>query len=838
MTMSKQPEPLNSSRKYLIAADARLGRTSYVDDQTWVLNAGERDEIALALQTRYGKRASLISIVPIIHSEDQQIYQALTYEQAPVVTLHTSNYLCLDALPKPEIRLSAEYWVMASNAVGMIFTFTNLTRKRLSLRLDLYAHVIVGGKEQRVGIHPAGGGGKPHALLLGQIANLQPCVIIEKGQADASGSSRVGVMVELKPGSSASVRAVHAGLRDAQSGYTYGIQWLKEDWNSHLKIARQAALAIPHIQTENADWDLTLNSAYRRVAQAFLRPTGQFPRTTFVASRSTDEGYSPRGDGSDHPRAWSGQDAHLAYLLMPSVCSIDAESAEGILLNYMAVQQPDGVIDMRPGPAGQRIGLHIPPLLARGVWQIYSQTQNKAWLKRVYPALIKALEYWFSPALDHDQDGIPEWQDDRQIGYPAFPAFAPGQSWSQGASANMVEGPGLISLLLSEIEHLQLISEALGMRKAVSSLLQHQGTLSDALQSMWNNEHFAYRDRDTHLSSTSQNLLTDAVADQQHFINQELNTPSRIVIRVIGGVNLVPQGKIRISGLGPNQESIEELVETAKFIWQGRQGTFTTRHVFQHVKSIVTEGLSRVYRVSLNALDCHRKDINTLLPLLTNDISEEIIRKLVKLSSDTNEFLRPNGITMVAASDPAFDSSNANGGGGIWTFWMGLVLEGLLRHGARRVAADAFKRLLTAQAGVLKETSTFWQFYHSDASVGSGERDHLAGIPPLHVFQRLIGIAITSPSRVWIDSEFAWGNAVVIRQHGVLIRRTTRSVRIRFPSGKQVDLNDRIEPQWLVDNGGKSAPSLPVLNIPDPMPTPPTPEPVPKRVKIDVKVEE
>lgn len=835
MTMSRPPEPPTSSRKYLIAADARLGRTSYVDDQVWVLNAGERDEIALALQTRYGKRASLVSIVPIIHFEDQQIYQALTYDRPPVVTLYTSNYLCLDALPKPEIRLGAEYWVMASNAVGMVFTFTNLTRKRISLRLDLYAHVIVNGKEQRVSVHQVTG--KPHALLLGKLANLQPCVIVEKGKVDASGSSRVGTSIDLKPGSSAAVHAVHTGLGDAQSSYEHGLQWLKEDWKPHLKAARHAALAIPQIQTENADWDLVLNSAYRRVTQAFLRPTGQFPRTTFVASRSSDEGYSPRGDGSDHPRAWSGQDAQLAYLLMSSVCSIHAESAEDILLNYLAVQQPNGLIDMRPGAAGQRMGLHIPPLLARSTWQVYSQTQNKTWLKRVYPGLIKALEYWFSSALDHDQDGIPEWQDERQMGYLAFPTFAPGQSWSQGASVNLVEGPGLISLLLSEIEHLQLMSEALGMRKAVSSLLPYRDTLSDALQSMWNNEHFAYRDRDTHLISTRQNLLTDAVADQQHFIDQELNTPSRMVIRVTGGVNLVPQGKIRISGLGPNQESIEELVETAKFIWQGRQGTFTTRHVFQHVKSIVTEGLSRVYRVSLNTLDAHRKDINTLLPLLTNDIPEEIIRKLVKLSSDTNEFLRPNGITMVAASDPAFDPSNANGGGGIWTFWMGLVMEGLLRHGARRAAADAFKRLLTTQAEVLRETSTFWQFYHSDVSVGSGERDHLGGIPPLHVFQRLTGIVITSPSRVWLDSEFSWGNAVIIRQHGVLIRRTTRSVRIRFPSGKQVDLNDRVEPQWIIDKGGKPAPSLPVLNIPDPTP-PPQPEPATKRVKIDVKVEE
>ncbi len=50
---------------FQIAADARFSRTDYTDDQVWKLNLGSRDNPALALQTQFGGRAGLASIVPM-----------------------------------------------------------------------------------------------------------------------------------------------------------------------------------------------------------------------------------------------------------------------------------------------------------------------------------------------------------------------------------------------------------------------------------------------------------------------------------------------------------------------------------------------------------------------------------------------------------------------------------------------------------------------------------------------------------------------------------------------------------------------------------------------------
>jgi hypothetical protein len=57
------------SRPYALplAADARLSSTDYHDDQVWELSPGVpgSDAPALVLQTRYGGRVGLASLVPL-----------------------------------------------------------------------------------------------------------------------------------------------------------------------------------------------------------------------------------------------------------------------------------------------------------------------------------------------------------------------------------------------------------------------------------------------------------------------------------------------------------------------------------------------------------------------------------------------------------------------------------------------------------------------------------------------------------------------------------------------------------------------------------------------------
>ena len=58
-----------------LAADARLSLTDYADDQVWTLHGSGAESPALALQTSYGGRAGLVSILPLWSHDGRTIYE-------------------------------------------------------------------------------------------------------------------------------------------------------------------------------------------------------------------------------------------------------------------------------------------------------------------------------------------------------------------------------------------------------------------------------------------------------------------------------------------------------------------------------------------------------------------------------------------------------------------------------------------------------------------------------------------------------------------------------------------------------------------------------------------
>jgi hypothetical protein len=213
---------------------------------------------------------------------------------------------------------------------------------------------------------------------------------------------------------------------------------------------------------------------------------------------------------------------------------------------------------------------------------------------------------------------------------------------------------------------------------------------------------------------------------------------------------------------------------------------YTSQHIFSQIDRITLDGLSRVYRVGAYTVDTTRIDISALLPLWSVGITPERAGVLVDLLSQ--QFLRPNGVTMVSAKDPDFDPSNANGPGGIWPFWLTLTGEALVETGHLDMAYDIFSRLLSIQVEVLKTRKAFSEFYHSDEAIGLGEEGHLTGVVPLYLLLRLLGVRIISGRKVWVGGAFPWEHPVTIRQHGVTVRRAADGTQIEFPSGHTADV--------------------------------------------------
>lgn len=798
-----------------LAADARLSRTDYTDDQVWDIVPGSGDSPALALQTQYGGRAGLASLIPMWMHEGRLIYQAQTYHDVPCIQAFAPGYILAEGAVLPGVPLRLEHIALDSHSIGGLYTVQNTTKRAVTLRFEMFGHVGARGDEQKLAIVTLAGGG--HALSMGMLKGISAVVLLEKGRASqishASASPKIGTSFTLEPGTELALRWVHIGKREIRDSLATGRRWLNVDWQPFFDSIDAAAQAIPIIQTSNLAWDAVLTSAYNRVVQSFLRPAGIFPRETYVAGRLPRYGFSWKGNGSDHPRMWDGQDVALAYLILPVLASIAPTAAEGALRNFIAVQKQSGYIDLKPGAAGQQQQLLCTPLLARIAWNIYLYTENNTFIADIYPALQRFFEFWLSQ--DADNDGLPEWSDDRQTHYVAFPTFGPGMVWSQGADIAKVETPDLLTYLISEAEHLAQIADLLDKSGDADTFQGFAADLRQALNDFWEGDHYAYRDRDTHITTSGMMLLNDGAGDAEHRLEQALAAPNRLIISVVGGISHVPRITMTVEGLDRDGNPVTETIPTEKFRWQNRQGIYTTDTVFSQVDCIQCEGLSRVYRIFARTLDTTALDLNSLLPLWAGGLEDDKASALAKLALSKKHFLRRNGLTMTDAQGDDYDPTSAEGAGGAWLYFQTLLGEGLLKAGYGNQVTEMTKQTLDVLADVLADDRAVSQFYHSEKAAGLGENGHLAGIAPLHLLMQLFGVRIVSHDKVYIGGAFAWGRGVTIRQHGVYVRRTTKRIKVEFASGHVVELPPDADWQAVTDPNPVTPPKIQPIALPE-----------------------
>ncbi len=610
-----------------IAADARLSSTDYRDDQIWEVLPGNGESAALALQTRFGGRAGLVSLVPMWLHDGRSIYQAQAYTRSPFLTGFAPGYLRFEASLTPQIALQIEYWAMESHAIGVRYILANVHTEPLEVELDVIAFVGINNKEQRLVALPSVSG----ALSLGTIGNLQPVILLEDGQteSEAPGSPKLQRKLTIPARKKMSFRTIHAGSGSINLSLALAQKWLQTDWDAAFAKVDTGGQAIPQIETGDADTDATIAFAYRELAQSFLKATASLPFPSFVATREPGRGYNTNDKG------WNGQSPTLAYLSALAIASIDHTFAEGVIRNYLAVQQNDGWIDSKPGLGGQKQSTLCMPVLARLAWGIFQYTENSQFLQDVFPGLYKFFQRWLQADLDKDKDGLPEWQNEVQTGYVFMPTFATWQGWGGGADIRTIESPDLMAYLLSEAKSLKEIAYFLRDAAAEKQLDEHIGRLETALESLWNADlgRYTYRDRDVHTTTERVDIITDARALDELLPAEKLNPPNRLVVRVSGGVNLQPRMTLKLDGFDTTGKAISEHAAGEQFIWAGGRGVYTSKQVFSQIDRVTFEGLSRVYRVDVHTVDTTRLDINALLPLWTASIPPDHMEALIKYAN-------------------------------------------------------------------------------------------------------------------------------------------------------------------------------------------------------------
>lgn len=774
-----------------LAADARLSSTDYNDDQVWELTPGVTDSPALKLQTNYGGRTGLASIVPLWTHDGRIIYQTQAYAQPPVITAFAPGYAQVEAALTPALLLTARYRAIESHAIGGQYTLRNTGQNPVRVRLELFGHVGAKGKEQPLKLIALPGG--LYALGMGKIGNLNPVVLLESGTAETDTGLGISPKVyrdfAIAGGESVTVRWVHAGRLTTRDSLGLAQKWLGEAWDQQFLQVQKAAQSVPLIQTGDADMDMAFALSYQQLIQSFLKPTASLPFASFVATRRPVDGFS---GGGGHSRGWDGQPPTLAYLAAQAIGAVNPELAQGVIRNYLAVQQADGWIDWKPGLGGQRSGMLCLPILARLTWGVFQYTEDARFLETAFPGLLKFFERWFAPDMDADGDGLPEWRREEQTGYPFMPTFATWQAWGQGANIQYAESPDLMAYLLSEAKSLREIAYYLRRETDERHLQTRIVTLQTALESLWNETEgrYVYRDRDTHLTTSAMTILTDAPVGDDLLPAERITPPNRVRVLVKGGLRHVPRLTLTLEGLDADGQGVKEQANSDRVVWSSGRGVYTSEAIFSMLDRITVNGLSRTYRLDVSTVDMTELDITALLPLWSTGIIPARAEKIISLMTDESRFWRRNGVSMYPADGSYFDPSNASGAGGIWPFWLTLLGEGLIEYGRLDLAAQLIRQLLSVQTATLTGRRAFSEFYHSDEPQGLGEIGHLGGILPLHLFLRVAGVRIISSTKVWTGGEYPLDMPVTVRQHNVTVQRTREKTTVQFASGHTVTLNN------------------------------------------------
>ncbi|OGO16593.1 MAG: hypothetical protein A2Z14_11555 [Chloroflexi bacterium RBG_16_48_8] len=781
---SLSPQSVLSLR---LAADARVSTPDYMDDQIWELSLEGGEPASVALQTTYGLRARGMRIFPGFSLGEAVVSDPGQFYSGPVLQHIFPNYASILFAPFQELEVRAEFWIVDSHTVAGRFGLSNLSGDMLQLQMRLFSLLVPAeGGERMSAWHHMG-----VASLAGRTENLAPVIFIMGGaQVEQTVYPSLVLNRALPPGEMKSILWAHAGQKDSVSSFEAARAAASRPWEAEIAKLELLNESMIDIETGEEEWDAAFQFSQKVAIGSFVGPTRALPNPSFVLSRNPDRGCSRRGDGSDHNWQWDGQTAMHAAFLLPLVIHSAPELAKGVVRNFLSVQKPNGFIDWKPGLGGQRNGALAQPLIATLAWKVYEHTQDRQFLRDVFPGLLEFIKMWFTPEHDRDGDGFPEWDHTLQMGFDDCPSFVPWRLWGQGLDITKVETPDLASYLYRECQSLIRAAKELHLDEHIPPLEERVGSIQKFVDGMWSDEGslYRYRDRDVHHSPKGEKLGSGS-GEFSIPVERTFPGPVRIVIQSMGQEGLKHSAKVFIHGRGGQGRHRVEQLREKHFQWFSNIGTATSEKSYVEIERIEVSGFSNEFETIVSTADFAREDVSLLLPLWAGipdlERAEILVRETIL---NPERFWRPFGISSCSSMDPAYEAANNEGAGGVWMYANMLLGEALLAYGFRIEAAGLFQNLMQAILLTLRREKAFREIYHPDFSKGSGERDHICGLVPLGLFLACLGIHFIKPNEFVLrgDNPFPW--PVTVRWKGIEIRCFEEHKEVIFPNGEQLEI--------------------------------------------------
>lgn len=779
----KSGDPLS----LVVASDARLCQTDYVNDHIWELVIGSGDPPALALQTTFGLRARSFRIFPRLTLLDETQSDPANFTQPVTIQRFYPNYLQLSCQPFPSINVEIEYWVPESHSVSGRTKLKNISSQACDLQLEWVVLLNPAPGGQRMAQSEAG---IAH-ILSGITSHLAPVFFITGGAHPGDGPyPSLTLNLPLQPEETRQITWVQATLEEVEVSFVLARQVAARDWDAECARIEMTNASQVEIHSGDADWDACFALAQNTACRLFLSSTAQLSAQSFVTTRQPDQGYSIAGNGSDYGHLWNGQSPfeslYLASLLLPSFPSL----VKGMLDNFLEVQTQDGTVDLKPGLGGQRTQRLATPLLASLAWRIYQITEDQDYLEKIFPKLLAFLQVWFNPEHDRDGDGIPEWDHSMQSGYDEHPYFSHWQPWAQGIDITTVESPGLCAFLYRECQLLVEIARFVGHEDAIPALQARAEQLRAAIDASWSDEDSCYHywDRESHHNSSSE-YLGECQGASEIMIRRKFKHPVRLLIHVNCSESAPPPVELFIHGTSPSGGHRIEHITPTPGQWLGGIAKITSEKIYTSLEHLEIQGIHNDDRVSVRTVGLDFLDQTLLLPLWAGIPDKVRATALIRQTLlNAKYFWGPFGIRPCTTTPPEAEDTHASNT--IHLPFNYLIGEGLVHYGFQSKAAELVSRIMPAIVQSLKQDHAFRSYYDGRSGQGMGEFNTLSGLAPLGLFLDALGIHIVSPKKVRFSgtNPFPW--PVTVKYQGLTILRQKSRTMVIFPDGQNCTIRN------------------------------------------------
>lgn len=748
-----------------LAADAQFCAFDPSLDAVWQLSL--ESAAPIALRTSFGLQAQAFELYPGFLVNNVPLTKIQEFFSEPRIEVLLPNYACLAFSPTPDAQVRYELWVARSDSLLGRLTLRNTSQAPMDLSARLFARLV-----------PLDGGSGMSVLkqsfrpfLKGQSGTLEIALATD---------SNPNMVFSPLPGLEISEKVPADGVLSIQwrcaisnppaSASEKTFQPFPENWDAEIArlLVADQARAI-QIETPLPDWDCAFQ-ALQHTAAFLIRPGTPDTAPTLIRQRNTHVSYA---------QSFSASFPTSVELAMPGALELRqalltllparAREASGILLNYLRKtfrNLEDPAIKVKRLPF---------PCLAWLTWQIFQLTTDRDFLARAFPDLKALTLAWFSPAVDSDQDGWPEWQSLEQTGLKSLTKFDLLAPENLPISITTAENLGLGVLLHAELTALQSIARFLEDSETLAGCTSRHVHLTALLaQRLGEAEPLTWWDRDTHLALPSKVIFTQT-AYQGGLEPIFLDHPRRLHLQIRSMGALRKPDLVTLRGENLQGETVTEALRANAWSWLPGYFYAATNQVYRRLDLLKINQLEApdvvVYTGNLAG-----EDASTCLAeayqLLANPADTRFQTRLEEDLSATRY-----GIFEVPMEPEANQASPVSVG------WNSLMLTQLLEAGEKKLAWELFSRLMDGIIRGLKQEHAVFEGFDAREGQPLGARNAAGGLLPFAYLLEIAGIRIYSPNKVGVsgDNPLPW--PLKVRYRGWEITRDGKNTTVCLPDG-------------------------------------------------------